>query len=35
MERFHGSWSLKSEKIQGRDVLTMNIISLESCHSIL
>ena len=29
----YGSWSLKSEKVQGRKVLAMRIISLESLYS--
>ena len=32
MEPFYGSWSLKSEKTQGREVLAMKIISLESFY---
>ena len=30
MEHSYGSWSLKGEKAQGREILAMKIISLES-----
>ena len=32
---FNGNSSLKSEKVQRREVFTMKIISLESLHSVL
>ena len=35
IKHFYGDWSLKSEKVQGREVLAMKIISLVSLHSVL
>ena len=35
IKHFYGNWSLKSEKVQGREVLAMKIISLVSLHSVL
>ena len=35
IEHFYGSWSVKSEKVQGCEVLAMKIISLEFLHSVL
>ena len=35
IKHFYGSWSLKSEKVQRREVLAMKIIALESLHSVL
>ena len=35
IKHFYDNWSLKSEKVQGREVLAMKIISLVSLHSVL
>ena len=35
IEHFYGSWNLKSGRVQGREILAMKIISLESLHSVL
>ena len=35
VEHFYGSRNLKSEKVKGRKVLAMIIISLEPLHSVL
>ena len=35
MEHFYGSGDLKSEKVQGCEVLAMKITSLESSYSVL
>ena len=35
IEDFYGSSSLKSEKVQGREVLAMKIKSSESLHFVL
>ena len=35
IKQFYGSRSLESEKAQGRKVLAMKVISLESLHSVL
>ena len=34
IEHFYDSWSLKSEKLQGHEILAMNIILLESIYSV-
>ena len=35
IEYVYGSWSLESEKVQGREVFPIKISSLESWHSVL
>ena len=35
IKHFYGSWSLKSEKVQGREFFATNIILLESWNSFL
>ena len=35
IEHFYGSWKLQIEKVQGRELLAMKIMSLESLHSVL
>ena len=35
IEHFYGRWSLKSEKVEGREVLAVKNTILESFHSVL